>query len=146
MDHDHQAEEIRRAMAQVRRDVDANSAEVLSHAREMADWRYHVRKYPKLSLAAAAAIGYLLVPAIRKGIAPAQLGPVRVVGPANVEAIRQASLGEKMLSTAASMLLRNGVPLVTREVMRLWQQRAGRPEQHHPDSPLENPTSPYHQT
>jgi hypothetical protein len=144
MDHDHHAEEIRKAMAEVRRDVDANSAEVFSHAREMADWRYHVRKYPKLSLAAAAAIGYLLVPAKRTSAAPGQNVAGRSLGSGDVEAVRQASLTEQLLTTAASLVIRNGVPLVAREAFRLWQQRGGRPAEVDPNSPQETPTSPSH--
>jgi hypothetical protein len=145
MNHDNQAEEIRRAMAEVRRDVDANSAEVFNHAREMADWRYHVRKYPKLSLAAAAAIGYLLVPAKRKPATASQFAAARAVGPGNVEAAGQASLTEQLLSTAARLVIRNGLPLVAREAMRLWQQRGGRPPEADSYSPLETSTTPSNQ-
>jgi hypothetical protein len=145
MDHDHQAEEIRRAMAEVRRDVDANSAEVLNHAREMTDWRYYIRNYPKLSLAAAAAIGYLVVPAKRKPAAARPFAAARAVGSGNGEAARQASLTEQLLSGAARLVIRNGVPLVAREAMRLWQQRSGRPLEDDAYSPQETPTSPSNQ-
>lgn len=143
MNHDRQAEEIRKVMAEVRRDVDANTAQVFSRAREMADWRYHVRKYPKLSLAAAAAIGYLLVPAKRRRAVEGQAAG-RTLGPSTVETTRQASLTEQLLTTAASLVIRNGVPLVAREAIRAWQQRSGRPAEVEPYSPLETPISPSH--
>lgn len=145
MDQDHQAEEIRKAMAEVRRDVDANTAEVFNHAREMADWRYHVRKYPKLSLAAAAAVGYLLVPAKPRRAAAGQYVADRTLGTGKVEAVRQASLVDQLLSTAARLIIRNGVPLVAHEAIRLWQQRGGRPVEAEFYSPLENPPSPSRQ-
>lgn len=145
MDHDHQAEEIRRAMAEVRRDVDANTAEVFNHAREMADWRYHVRKYPKLSLAAAAALGYLVVPAKRRRAAVGRYATDRLFGAGKVEPVRQASLVEQLLTTAARLVIRNGVPLVAREAIRMWQQRGGRPVETELYSPLETPSSASHQ-
>jgi hypothetical protein len=141
MDHDHQAEKIRKAMAEVRRDVDANSAQVFNHAREMADWRYHVRKYPKLSLAAAAAIGYLLVPAKSRRPVVGQYAAGRTPGRDNVEGVRSASLTEQLLGTAARLVIRNGLPLVAREAIRLWQQRGGRTAEVDPYSPLETQPS-----
>lgn len=145
MDQDHQAEEIRRAMAEVRRKVDGNTAEVLNHAREMADWRYHVRKYPKMSLAAAAAIGYLLVPAKGRRRAVGQYAADRSPGTGKVEPVRQASLVDQLLSTAARLVIRNGVPFVAHEAIRMWQQRRGRPAEAEVDSPPETPSSPAHQ-
>ena len=114
MDHDDQAEEIRRAMAQVRRDVDANTAEVISHAREMADWRYHVRKYPGLAVCAAAAAGYLLVPASRPKFAQGQaLGLASSIPAATAPGVVQkSSLGQQVITAAARLLLRNGLPLI----------------------------------
>ena len=144
MNHDHQADEIRKAMAEVRRDVDANSEQVFNHAREMADWRYHVRKYPKLSLAAAAAIGYLLVPAKRRPRRWGKTPPLDCVGSGKVETARQASLTEQLLSTAARLVIRNGLPLVAREAIRLWQQRGGSPSDTDSSSSLETQSSSHH--
>ena len=145
MDQDHQAEEIRRAMAEVRRDVDANTAEVFNHAREMADWRYHIRKYPKMSLAAAAAIGYLLVPAKGRRRAAGRYAADRLLGTGKVEPVRQASLVDQLLTTTARLVIRNGVPLVAREAIRMWQQRGGRPAEVELYSPPEIPSSASHQ-
>ncbi len=132
-------------MAEVRRDVDANTAEVFNRAREMADWRYHVRKYPKLSLAAAAAIGYLVVPTKRRRAAVGQYAADRSLGGGKVEPVRQASLVDQLLSTAARLVIRNGVPLVAREAIRLWQQRGGPPAEAKLYSPVETPSSASHQ-
>jgi hypothetical protein len=108
----------------------------------MTDWRYYVRNYPKLSFAAAAAVGYLLVPAKRKLTTAREFAAARAVGPGNVETTSQASLTERLLSTAARLIIRNGVPLVSHEAMRLWQQRGGRPPEADSYSPLETSKSP----
>ena len=108
MDQDHQAEEIRRAMAEVRRDVDANTAEVFNRAREMADWRYHVRKYPKLSLAAAAVIGYLVVPAKRRRAPVGRYAADRSLGSGKGDAIsacRSGGRGWVVAHPATSLML-----------------------------------------
>jgi hypothetical protein len=124
MNHDHQAEAIRQAMAELRRNLDANTKVVMNHAREMVDWRYHVRKYPSLALAAAAAVGYLVVPAKRQ---PPKAGNVaqRQLGPEAANAAPQGSLAQQLAGTAARLLISNVIPLVAREGMRLWQQRGG---------------------
>jgi hypothetical protein len=140
MDHDHQAEEIRRAMAEMRRNLDANTEVVMNHAREMVDWRYHVRKYPSLTLAAAAAVGYLAVPAKRQPPMAVDAAD-RPLGPVTVKTARQSSLAQQLLGTAARLVISNGMPLLAREAMRLWQQRGGSTPEATVCSSVENPTS-----
>ncbi len=142
MDHDHQAEEIRREMAEMRRNLDANTTEVLNHAREMTDWRYHVRKYPGLALAAAAALGYLVVPA-KRAPSVAVDEENRPLGRVTVKTTSQGSLARQLLGTAARLAISNGLPMVTREVTRLWQQRGGTPNAE-ADSPTTEPVSSRH--
>jgi len=146
MDHDKQADEIRKAMAQVRRDVEANTQEVLDHARELSDWRYYVRKYPKLSLATAAAIGFLIVPAKRKSSLAGQYAATLAANTGNAEAVRKPSLKEQLLSTAARLVIRNGMPLIASGAIHLWQQRNGRPMAPDPSSMVETPNAPFNQT
>jgi hypothetical protein len=56
------AEDIQRQMRSVRSHLSADVNELVENARDMADWRYYVRRYPWASVAAAAAVGFLLVP------------------------------------------------------------------------------------
>jgi len=56
---------IQARMALIRRDADEAVDEIAVQAREvtqLADWRYHVRRYPWIAAAGAAAAGYLIVP------------------------------------------------------------------------------------
>lgn len=57
-----EAENLRKRMAAIRRDVDGEVGAVVEHAKEMADWRNFVKRHPLASVGAATAIGFLLVP------------------------------------------------------------------------------------
>jgi hypothetical protein len=57
------ADEIQRQMREVRSELRDDVQEIVANARVMADWHYYVRTYPWLCVGAAAAAGYLLVPA-----------------------------------------------------------------------------------
>ena len=55
-------QEIQRRMALVRHDMDQDVREAVKGAQSLTDWRSLVRSHPWLSLATAAATGYLFVP------------------------------------------------------------------------------------
>jgi hypothetical protein len=59
---DESADEIRRRMAELRRDLSLDVREVSRHARVMTDWRFYVRRFPWATVGIAAVAGYLLVP------------------------------------------------------------------------------------
>jgi len=74
---DESAEEIRKRMAELRReltcdvdDVSRSVREVGRNAREMASPLYLIRNYPWVSAAVAGAVGYLLVPKKRHVVKP----------------------------------------------------------------------------
>lgn len=64
------AESIQREMAQIRYGLYRNVEGIVESAREIADWRHYVRLYPWASVAAAAAVGFFLVPARRTMLQP----------------------------------------------------------------------------
>jgi hypothetical protein len=71
------AEVIRRRMAELRReltcdvrDVSRSTREMAERAQEIANPLFYVRRYPLLTAAAAAAIGYLLIPKKKQVITP----------------------------------------------------------------------------
>lgn len=63
-------EDIRRQMAEIRRGLPDDVESVVQRARTLADWRYYIRNYPWLCMAAAAAAGYLVVPRRRNSGRP----------------------------------------------------------------------------
>jgi hypothetical protein len=59
---DDSADEIRRRMAELRRDLALDVREVSRNARVMTDWRFYVRRFPWAMVGVAAVAGYLLIP------------------------------------------------------------------------------------
>lgn len=57
-----QVDEIRRQMAQIRRELHEDVRDVVASAGAAFDWRRVITAYPWVSLGAAAAAGYLVVP------------------------------------------------------------------------------------
>jgi hypothetical protein len=60
---------LREQMARVRSHLANDVGEVVEQAKEMADWRNHVRRHPWLFAGAAAALGFMIVPARRPKVA-----------------------------------------------------------------------------
>jgi len=56
------AEQIRRSMAFIRRELDVDVAEVEQSARTLMNWKYYIQNYPWACVAVATAVGYLAVP------------------------------------------------------------------------------------
>lgn len=56
------ADEIRRRMTTIRTALHANVDTIVDTARQTIDWRYQVKRHPWACAAAAAAIGFLVVP------------------------------------------------------------------------------------
>lgn len=65
------AEEIRSQMRSIRRDLHDNVKEIVVGASQIFDWKSYVRSFPWTFVAAAAILGYLLVP--RRKRPPAEL-------------------------------------------------------------------------
>jgi hypothetical protein len=55
-------DEIRRRMAQIRRDLHQDVKEVVAGAEAVTDWRRYIRSHPWVAVGIAAGIGYLIVP------------------------------------------------------------------------------------
>ncbi len=72
-------EDIRRQMAQIRRDLHDDVKGVVEGAEAATDWRRFIRNYPWATLGAAFAVGYLIVPRKHQPttvtIAPSQIAP-----------------------------------------------------------------------
>jgi ElaB/YqjD/DUF883 family membrane-anchored ribosome-binding protein len=59
-------DEIRERMAVIRLQIDERSDEVVAQVNALSDWRSYVRRYPWVSVGAAAVVGYVLVPSKAK--------------------------------------------------------------------------------
>jgi hypothetical protein len=123
------AADLQRRMAEVREDLERNSARLKENAQTLADWRYYVRRYPWLVVAAAGAVGFLLVPKRAKPAPPsvealAQLARERgfVLTDASQRTGPSGLLGG-LASIVAKTLLRAGTAYVAGQV---GQMLAGR--------------------
>lgn len=60
-------EEILQRMEMIRLRIDVHADEVVAQVNALRDWRSYVRRYPWLSVSAAAAIGFVIVPSRKRG-------------------------------------------------------------------------------
>jgi hypothetical protein len=63
-----ESDEIRRKMAQIRRDLHEDVREVVAGAEAATDWRRYVWSYPWASVGVATAVGFLAVPKASRGL------------------------------------------------------------------------------
>jgi hypothetical protein len=67
---DDPAENIRRRMAELRRDLECDVRAVSRGARVMTDWKFYARKFPWAMVGVAALAGYMLIPKRKPVIKP----------------------------------------------------------------------------
>ena len=66
------ASEIQQRMALLRTGMQYEAAEVTRKAKEAANWKYYVRRFPLACFGASVVAGYLLVPARKQIVRPSQ--------------------------------------------------------------------------
>jgi hypothetical protein len=78
-------DDIRRKMAQIRRDLHSDVQGVVQGAEAATDWRRFIRTYPWASMGVALAVGYLVIPkrhqATTLQIAPAEIARAVAIEP-----------------------------------------------------------------
>jgi hypothetical protein len=138
-----QVDEIRRRMAQIRRDLHADVKDVVSSAEAVTDWRRYIRMYPWAALGMAVAVGYLIVPKRRVPSDVATEGDVARVREIVKEAKVEKKTARKGMIGAAFGFL---VPIALRAAqgyavqylenfIQQQQAAAGRPPTEHPGHP-----------
>ncbi len=105
MTPDDSAESIRKRMAELRRELTCDVRDVSRSARQMTNPLYYMRRFPWASAAAAAAIGYLLVPKKKHIIKPdpEMLAELLKKHQINLENVKAASDSPGMLKSLAVM-------------------------------------------
>lgn len=102
--------DIRRQMGQIRRELHEDIQGVVAGAEAVTDWRRYVRLYPWPSVAAAAVVGYLIVPKRRKSVTEVveEVAPVsKKVVAAPTETKKEKRAG--MVGTLFGLLMPIGV-------------------------------------
>ncbi len=128
---------LQRQMRSIRRDLNEHADQMVEKARRQFDWRHFVAKRPWLSLAAAVAAGYVLVPrrTCCKGVDAQTVKEtvhevVRASQPASQPA--SSSLVRWLVTLLATTLVREGVAIVP-QLARGWLTQGS-------DAPQGNPT------
>ena len=108
-----EAEKLRAQMANIRRDLSEDVEAVVENAKELTEWRNFVKRHPVLSVSAAAAIGFLLVPKRLNVMSPDARDLERlakrnrlVVKP-KAEVKRQAGMVRPVVNVVAGAVLRS---------------------------------------
>ena len=133
-------DEIRKKMAQIRRDLHADVQGVVQGAEAATDWRRFIRSYPWASMGVALAIGYVIVPR-RHRATTIQVAPAEIARAVAIEAPKmpepERKKGKGLLGTAFGLL----APVALRAVQgyalqfaEQWMaQRLAQQMQMHPD-------------
>jgi len=118
------AEEIQQQMRQVRRELNEEVQEIVEQARDLADWRHYVRRYPWICLGGAAALGYLLVPArvvVVRPTAPQPIQPPAPPPPTPSQPSWMGTVASSVANMATSALLQGGSALLRRHLENYLQ-------------------------
>lgn len=117
-------------MSTIRQELDDDVQEVVAEARQLTDWKHYVRDFPWVTLGAAAAVGYLLVPRRLEVVRPDAESLAKLARRDGfvVEHRPKQSAGPGLLETFASMagriLLRTALTQASQQVGRLLGERA----------------------
>lgn len=117
-------------MRRVRRELNVEVQEIVEQARDLADWRYYVGRYPWICLGGAAALGYLLVPArvvVEHTLAnrePPPAPPPRITAPAAPSWM--GGVVSSLASAATSAVVQGGTALLRRQLENYLQGAAPR--------------------
>ncbi len=133
-------DEIRRRMAEIRRELHQDVREVVASAEAVTDWRRYIRMYPWGALGAAFTVGYLIVPNRHRTVPP------DVATQADVAEVREAVVGTQektkkgVFAAAWGLMAPIGVRAAQSYAIQFienWmqQQAAAGPPPHQPSAP-----------
>ena len=115
------SEEIQREMLRIRSEVRDDVEGIFDRAEQLTDWRYYVRRHPWLCVAAAAAVGYFVVPQSHRIVMPDADALVRAVKQAGISPDHSAAPVRSTwlqagLGIAGSILARQAVSIAGRKL------------------------------
>ncbi|MGQ0634196.1 MAG: hypothetical protein ACT4QC_06285 [Planctomycetaceae bacterium] len=139
------AEALQWQMRQVRCEIDtdvddlaADAQSIMGQARELLDWKHHVRRHPWISLGVAAAAGFYFVPRRPKVVRADPQELARLVKSQDMEiniapaagstrgaaVVSPSRMLAPVVNMAAGMMLQTGFSLLERQLIRWFQQPA----------------------
>ncbi len=139
MDPKTSAAELRHQMQAIRENLRPEMQGIVSSARQLTDWHYYVRAFPWASVAAAAIVGYAVVPTKPRIVRPdeemlARLAKDNKVVFQQTSKPERASMAGALLSVVGSLALRAGLAYANQQIGQVF--KADRPQ---PVSPKGEP-------
>jgi hypothetical protein len=132
-------DEIRRKMAQIRRDLHEDVRGVVEGAEAATDWRRFIRSYPCASMGVALAVGYIVVPRKHRATTTVQIAPTeiaRVVAPeppGPAEAKKGKGLLGSVFGLVAPVAFRAAQGYALQIAEQWMAQKVAQQMQQHPD-------------
>lgn len=128
--HGDDAAEIRRRMRSIRGELSSDVRGITARARELADWKYHVRRHPWTAMAVTALAGYMFVPRRKEIISPdaATLAKLadqdRLVVERAPKAKSRGGFADMLIAPITAMLLRSAGNYVSMKFGEFVQSKA----------------------
>lgn len=127
------AAEIQAELRRTRGQLMVDASAVAGGARELADWRYYVRRYPWVALGVAGALGYFAIPRRLEIMSPDAktlehlAKHNKLVVEARPPAAQKTSLMDTLLTMTGNVLLRAGTAYVGQQMGKLFGEAAAEP-------------------
>jgi hypothetical protein len=127
-----QAEDVQREMRQVRAELRDDVQQVVASAQVLGEWRRYVRTAPWLSLGAAAAVGYFLVPSRMMVIRPDAKALLELARAKKLElkmdspGVQRPSLLKSIAAAAAGSVMQAGMALLSHQLNQFLAPTADR--------------------
>jgi hypothetical protein len=124
------ADEIRAELRRTRGRLIVDATAVAGGARELADWRYYVRRYPWAALGVAGALGYLAIPRRLEIMSPDAKTLERLakknklVIESKPPAAQKTSLMDTLLTMTGNVLFRAGTAYAAQKIGKLFGETA----------------------
>ncbi len=119
------SDDLRKRMAQIRRELDEDVETVVEQAKELTDWKKIVAKHPFLTVSAAAAVGFLIVPNRLTVMSPDSktleklAKRNRLVVKPKADVRNQAGVVSPIVSLLAGAIMRGGLNMAGQHISKL---------------------------
>jgi hypothetical protein len=143
---DESAEDIRKRMAELRRELECDVQEVTRSAKAMASPSFYIRKFPWATLAVAAGVGYLLIPKKKRVVQPDmdKLAELVRKHKVNINTSNASEESQGMLKTLAVMGLSYAAKAGMNYMIQQLTTNAAKAKEQPgaaPSSPVDEPTN-----
>lgn len=124
------AEQIRAELRHARGRLIVDASAVAGGARELADWRYYVRRYPWAALGVAGAVGYFAIPRRLEIMSPDAktlehlAKRNKLVVETRPPAAQKTNLMDTLLTMTGNVLLRAGTAYVGQQIGKIFGETA----------------------